>query len=123
MHGLPKTQFHLIRGNHDILPEHLYEFAPFKSVADELEIGPFLLVHDADTAIPGDMYPIAGHVHPACRISGGHNQSLRLPCFYFGEEYALIPAFGRFTGTAVIKTHKGDHVFAIVEDKVLQLPT
>ena len=37
--------------------------------------------------------------------------SMRLPCFWFGEKYGVLPAFGDFTGTHRIKPKKGDQVY------------
>jgi len=41
-------------------------------------------------------------------------QSLQFPCFYFGEQYAVLPAFGRFTGTVSIDPLPESNVFAIL---------
>ncbi len=113
--------FHLILGNHDILREKDYESAAFASLTERFEAPPFVFIHDSeDREEESELYPLAGHVHPSVRISGPRN-SLRLPCFYFGKEYGLVPAFGRFTGTALIRPKRPDKVFAIVESKVLQV--
>ena len=47
-------------------------------------------------------YFFSGHIHPGIRIDGAGRQSLYFPCFYFGKKYAVLPAFSRFTGAAVI---------------------
>jgi len=41
-------------------------------------------------------------------------QSLQFPCFYFGGGYAILPAFGRFTGTVSIDPGAESNVFAIL---------
>jgi metallophosphoesterase superfamily enzyme len=41
-------------------------------------------------------------------------QSLQFPCFYFGREYAILPAFGQFTGTVSIDPGVESNVFAIL---------
>jgi hypothetical protein len=48
-------------------------------------------------------------------------QSLRLPCFYFTKTYAVLPAFSRFTGTHLIEPKKNSTIFAIVENKIVQV--
>ena len=48
-------------------------------------------------------------------------QSLRFPCFYFGETYAVLPAFSRFTGAALIDPGLRDQVFAIVEKQIIRM--
>ena len=54
-------------------------------------------------------------------MNGIANQSIMLPCFYFGKEYAVLPAFSRFTGLSKIKPVAVDNVFAIVLDEVIKL--
>jgi metallophosphoesterase superfamily enzyme len=78
----------------------------------------FLLTHnppDENIELNGCEYIICGHVHPAVRLKGKGKQSMTLPCFYFGEKYALLPAFGRFTGRGIIPVTGNEDVFVIVE--------
>ncbi len=63
-------------------------------------------------------YPVAGHVHPAVAL-GGNGRGLTLPCFYFGREYGLLPSFGEFTGTAVVRPRPGEGVFVLAGDEVI----
>jgi len=62
----------------------------------------------------GQPYYFSGHLHPGIRIRGGGRQVLQFPCFYFGAEYAVLPAFGRFTGTVSIDPLPESNVFAIL---------
>jgi uncharacterized protein len=107
----------LVKGNHDILHSQFYAGAGITVHEPSLHLAPFLFTHDmADmaTAPPSpNMYTFSGHIHPGVMLHGGGKQSLRLPCFYFGQQYAVLPAFGKFTGTYVITPQKGDKVFAI----------
>jgi metallophosphoesterase superfamily enzyme len=66
-------------------------------------------------------YSISGHIHPGIRIGGIAKQALSFPCFYFGKRYAVLPAFSRFTGFALIQPRQDENVFAIVENKLLQI--
>ena len=68
------------------------------------------------TALQG--YPVAGHVHPAVAL-GGNGRAITLPCFYFGRDYALLPAFGEFTGTAVVRPRAGESVFVLAGDEIV----
>ena len=63
-------------------------------------------------------YPLAGHVHPSVAL-GGNGRAMTLPCFYFGRDYALLPAFGEFTGTAVIRPRAGESVFVLAGDEIV----
>lgn len=112
-----KVQFQLVLGNHDILPEQSYRL-PNLEVVEKLELTPFVFTH-----IPEEhqSYNLAGHIHPAVHLSGKGRQSLRLPCFYFGEANGILPAFGQFTGTARIPIKPTDNVFAITEDSVVKV--
>lgn len=111
----------LIKGNHDILKRHHYEQAGL-DVEHEIHLAPFLLRHEPlEEGNPSDTYILAGHVHPGVRLIGGGRQKLRLPCFHFGENQAILPAFGHFTGLYIIEPDKGDPVFAIVEDHVMRV--
>ena len=55
------------------------------------------------------------------RLRGKGRQNMKLPCFYFGERYGIMPAFGNFTGTAIIPIKEGDQVFGLTENSVLKL--
>jgi metallophosphoesterase superfamily enzyme len=65
-------------------------------------------------------YALAGHIHPAVRLTSGE-ESLRLPCFWFGARYGVLPAFGAFTGTAEIRPRRGDQVYVVAEQEVLKV--
>ena len=88
----------LVRGNHDRHagdPGHEWNV---RCVDDPHAMRGLSLCH-APREIKG-RYVIAGHVHPAVRLHGRGRDSLRLPCFFFTESYAIMPAFGSFTGMA-----------------------
>lgn len=70
-------------------------------------------------------FGFAGHLHPAVRLHGRAADSVRLPCFWVRRGAAglmVLPAFGGFTGGAVIDREEGDRVFAIAEDRVVEVP-
>ncbi|MGZ5243951.1 MAG: ligase-associated DNA damage response endonuclease PdeM [Bacteroidia bacterium] len=119
--ALHHVNFELIRGNHDIIAAAHYKRADIKVYPVCVEKGPFLFTHEPMENCPSDKYVFAGHLHPAVRLSGSGRQSISLPCFYFGEEQALMPAFGQFTGSVNIKPKKEDDVFVIAEGKVLKV--
>ena len=66
-------------------------------------------------------YIFSGHIHPGISIRGLAKQSLHFPCFYFTDNYCVLPAFSRFTGTHSVHPQKGENVFAIVENQILQV--
>lgn len=123
MESLPEIDFILIKGNHDILPEQAYRESPLQIIPLELAIPPFLLTHEPFTQRKekSGLYPICGHIHPAVSLKGSAFQQITLPCFYFGLHYAILPAFGKFTGFHKIKPDKGMPVFVITENHVLRI--
>ena len=110
-------QFHLVLGNHDILPSIAYNI-PNLLTYNSLKIDPFTFTHIPEAS---SQYNISGHLHPAIQMKGKGRQAVQLPCFYFGKEQAVLPAFGNFTGTAKIKIFKDAHVYVIADDEVLKV--
>jgi uncharacterized protein len=108
----------LVRGNHDRHAGDPPEEWAVGCVDAPLVEGPFVLQHEPDTG--GTGYAIAGHVHPAARVGRG-KLAEQLPCFLFGERLALLPAFGEFTGTALVRPQRGDRVFVLAEGEVLRI--
>ena len=112
----------LVKGNHDILNKKWYEESNIE-VIRHLAIDRFCFVHDINDACEAtspDQYYFSGHIHPGVAMNGGGRQSLKFPCFYFGELYAILPAFGKFTGTAIIEPNRKDSVFAILPSNILK---
>lgn len=114
----PKIKFILVSGNHDILDEEHYKSAGIQ-VVERMQLGPFMLSHHPE--IHGGLYNLCGHIHPGVRLRGSGKQYLRLPCFYFGAQQGILPAFGSFTGTAKLKVKAGDRVYAVINDGIIEL--
>lgn len=114
----PEVHFQLITGNHDILHEQSYTNSRFTIFSEPVEVGPFLLSHEPMEH--QELYNLCGHIHPGVRMVGGGRQSLRLPCFYFGEKGGILPAFGEFTGLYLLQPKKDDSIFIIVENQVIK---
>lgn len=109
----------LVRGNHDILHDHWYAANNIKVVEDNLVMRSFLFSHDR-CPTPEGLYTFCGHLHPGILLHGLGKQSLRLPCFYFGRNHCILPAFSKFTGTANVSPLKGETVFAIADNLIIQ---
>ena len=121
---LASLQINLIKGNHDILSDKFYENADIKTSDVHFGEKEFCFTHDINSICDNDLtpaYTFSGHVHPGIVLSGGGKQQHRLPCFYFGKQYAILPAFSLFTGLYRIHPEKGDKVFAIADGTVLQI--
>lgn len=104
----------LVKGNHDILHHRWYKQADIEVHDECLTIDEFSFIHDIDACSEPGQYFFSGHIHPGISISGLGKQSLKFPCFYFGHDYAVLPAFSRFTGLAMIDPNDTDDVFAII---------
>ncbi len=105
-----KVQFILVKGNHDILPEAAYRLPNLEVHEDVLKMAPFVFCHiPPEKNQQTEGYYISGHIHPGIRIIGK-----RLPCFFFGPEGGILPAFGRFTGSVNMKVRNKDRVFAVL---------
>ncbi|HEY8388920.1 MAG TPA: ligase-associated DNA damage response endonuclease PdeM [Parasegetibacter sp.] len=120
---LKSPEIFLIKGNHDILHPVWYKHAGIQLCDPVVLEPPFLFCHEAPeicTDAEGH-FVFSGHLHPGISIKLGSKQKLRFPCFYFTRNYAILPAYGRFTGLASVKPEDGDEVFAIVNDEVLQM--
>lgn len=117
----PSISFELVMGNHDILSEYQYIKHALKLHAKPITIDSLLISHEPVNDIPSGLYNLAGHIHPGVRLRGRGRQGVQLPCFWFGEKQGLLPAFGAFTGLAKLRPKKGDKVFVVVENKVIDV--
>ena len=119
---ISNTIIHLVKGNHDILKKEWYADAGIVLHNKNFSSGNFTFTHDIQECETGPHhYCFSGHIHPGIHLSGAGKQSVNLPCFYFTDDYAVLPAFGKFTGTFIVKPKQGDAVFALVENKIMQL--
>lgn len=111
----PAVEPILVSGNHDTsVPNH--GISSKLLVVDELEVSPFLLTHEPLKTSPEGLYNLCGHIHPGVRLVGKGSQSLRLPCFWFGEKTGILPAFGNLTGH--VRQKGKASVFAIADSHV-----
>lgn len=109
----------LVTGNHDVGIRKLP--AQLRSVA-HLDLENHLrVIHDPAHA-SGESFHIAGHWHPVVKIPDGKRTSLRLACFLYRDNTLVLPAFGSFTGGAILDAEPGDRVFVAIRDQVVELP-
>ena len=106
----------LVRGNHDDRagdpPAHL----GMRVVDEPFECDGLALCHHPKRR--RGAYVLAGHIHPCVSLGGRSFDHLRLPCFWFGDEVGVLPAFGAFTGMHPIRTAVGDRVFPVADGAV-----
>ena len=119
----PNISFELILGNHDILSKENYASAQLTVHPEGLEVFPFILSHHPMENIPSNLYNLYGHLHPCVRLQGMGTRSagVRLPCFHFSLQQAVLPAFGEFTGMSEVSLQSEDRVFVVAENKVIEV--
>jgi DNA ligase-associated metallophosphoesterase len=109
----------LVRGNHDQRAGDPPRELDFHVVDEPLRIGGLALCHHP--VVHEGHYALAGHLHPCVNLGGRAYDHLRLPCFHFGPQVGVLPAFGSFTGMHPIRAAEGDRVFAIADDNVTEV--
>ncbi len=114
----PEVAFHLVQGNHDILKAQAYTDLQLQ-VTRCLQVENLAFCHDKPLIFAPDYYYLTGHLHPGVQLRGAGRQVLRLPCFYFSDQYAVLPAFSRLTGLAMLTPVSGDRLFVIADGKTV----
>lgn len=115
-----EIKIEIIAGNHD---RHSLPPPPQWNVQlhnTPQKAGPFLLCHEP--CQHAELYVISGHIHPAIRLKD-YTGGLTLPCFYFAQDHAILPAFGSFTGTASMTFTDDNTVFVIAENEIIPVRT
>jgi DNA ligase-associated metallophosphoesterase len=115
----PALEKILVRGNHDRQAGDPPPETGIRAVDAPFLDGPFALVHHP-VVVPS-AYALAGHLHPCATLRGGGRQRMRLPCFWFGRETGVLPAFGEFTGCAEIEAVEGDQVCVVADGSVVEV--
>ena len=115
----PTLQLTLVRGNHDLHAGDPPADLDMTLVDEPYELDAFAFCHHPHAQARG--YVLAGHLHPVFRISTS-SDSVRLPCFVFGEQIGVLPSFGAFTGGFTIDAQAGEQIFVAVEDTVIRIP-
>ncbi|RDC57779.1 ligase-associated DNA damage response endonuclease PdeM [Pedobacter chinensis] len=116
-----ELNFILVKGNHDRLSKADYNKMSIEIHEPSFCLGPFCFIHDAPQCTEEELYPISGHIHPGVTIVGKAKQRLKFPCFYFGNDYAVLPAFSAFTGLYNIYPKNSERIFAITPKNVVQV--
>ena len=107
----------LVEGNHDLKSGPLPIEANVREVKEPYTVGPFSLCHYPETVAAS--YVLSGHLHPGVVLQGRGRQALKLPCFWFGPQTGVLPAFGEFTGCSKVSPAVGDQVLIVAEGQVM----
>jgi DNA ligase-associated metallophosphoesterase len=109
----------LVRGNHDDRAGDPPAQLGFSVVDEPLVLGRLALCHHPKPR--EGLYVMAGHLHPCVTLGGRAHDTLRLPCFHFAPQVGVLPAFGSFTGMHPIRATELDRVFAVADDRVVEV--
>jgi DNA ligase-associated metallophosphoesterase len=110
----------LVRGNHDLHAGDPPAPWGVTVVTEPHPLPPFLACHAP--ASPRSGYALCGHIHPGVRLRGAAGQAARLPCFVLGRRRAILPAFGRLTGLALVAQDADETIVAIAGPRLFRLP-
>jgi DNA ligase-associated metallophosphoesterase len=110
----------LVLGNHDAFAGRLPS-----ALAIDVVTRPYLLKGLALQHLPtahATHHVIAGHTHPVFHLRGRGHQKLRLPCFTSESGMTVLPAFGEFTGGAVVEAAPGRAIYVVTPTRVWPVP-
>jgi DNA ligase-associated metallophosphoesterase len=109
----------LVRGNHDTHAGDPPADLNINLADEPHELGGFSFCHHPHVRARG--YVLAGHLHPVYRLTVA-GDSVRLPCFVFGDSVGMLPSFGAFTGGFAISPQQGERVIVAADDAVFEVP-
>lgn len=113
--------FYLVMGNHDILPDSLYESTALNVHKGNLLLGNLILSHEPQKDIPKGKLNICGHIHPGIAIKKNSKQKFRLPAFYYKNNSLIMPAFGKFTGLYCMDLRSAECAMVTTPEKVIPI--
>ncbi|MFW5697902.1 MAG: DEAD/DEAH box helicase, partial [Fimbriimonadaceae bacterium] len=108
----------LIVGNHDRRMRSMGAELGYREQEPPYNHGGLTLCHDPCEAAAG--LALAGHVHPLVRVQE-LRLSTRLKCFAQLRDVLILPAYGDFTGGALIEPPKAERIYAIAGREVVPL--
>lgn len=107
----------LIRGNHDRRSGDPPASLGIECANAPVAEPPFVFQHFPGKAEGG--YALAGHMHPAIRLTGRGKEKKTLVCYWFTDCCGVLPAFGALTGVALVTREPGDRVYVVAGEEVI----
>jgi DNA ligase-associated metallophosphoesterase len=109
----------LIKGNHDKGTDDFFKSLRIELYPKGKEVRDIIFSHQP---VPeSNKFVFAGHIHPAVRLSGMGRMREHAQCFYFSENFAILPSFGSFTGNYMVKPKDYEKIFVIAGDEVIEV--
>lgn len=112
------AQIILVEGNHDIISKQYYHNLQIE-IHSQLILDGFILTHKPDDST--GLFNFCGHIHPGIKLRDVGRMSLKLACFFQKGNQLILPAFGEFTGNHYMKPKENDRVYALANDRVIQV--
>jgi len=115
------VSMNLVLGNHDRVVKSVREHLLTWSIdwhAGPLEEEGFVYSHEPLKEYTG--FNWYGHLHPTFRVKSP-GDVVRLPCFYIGNNFGILPAFNVFTGGFNIAPQFGESVYVSGDDFLLKI--
>jgi DNA ligase-associated metallophosphoesterase len=112
----------LVRGNHDARIGSLPSHWPLTIVDPGARIERVSMGHAPSDYEAGMELMLCGHIHPAIRFGVG-DDCIRLACYWQHKQILHLPAIGRFTGTHSIRPLRGDRVWIVTDQEVIEKRT
>jgi metallophosphoesterase superfamily enzyme len=109
----------LVRGNHDRRSGDPPEGLRFSCVDGPWVEDGLAFVHEPEPV--RGAYALGGHLHPAVRLTGPARERARLAAFVFGRRVGVLPAFGSFTGSALVAPRPTDRVYVVAGHAVVRV--
>jgi DNA ligase-associated metallophosphoesterase len=122
----PDLSITLVRGNHDRHAGDPPDAWNVQTVTEPFPLPPFICYHQPlEPAALADVHGhvLAGHLHPQVSLRAADGSQLRIPCFWFGKEQAVLPAFGSFTGGYTVRPRPRDRLFVVGPRRVVEAAT
>lgn len=117
----PDLALTLVAGNHDRGHSQLFAALDINVVSEPLLEPPFAFCHFHQANRDEKLFTFAGHIHPAARIPSRLNENAKVPCFAFSERVGILPAFGEFTGTAVVSANEFPNLYVVADNEIIDI--
>ncbi len=115
-------EFVLVRGNHDRLPNSLYQKLNLIVFNERWQLRDLEFVHDTENhQFEEQKITFSGHIHPGVFLKGKGRQRIKLPCFVETNNEIILPAFSEFTGLNTKFERENAKYFAFTKDRIIEL--
>jgi uncharacterized protein len=116
----PALRWVIVPGNHDRkIPWD--KWLPDAEILNEgSAFGPWTLAHHPPESSPSPV--LCGHLHPGISFGHARRRKVKAPCFWQRRAVLVLPAFGEFTGLAIIERETGDRVWIAAGERAMEVP-